>query len=92
MANGKREQHGVEQHLGVWSSAVSAAVWDLPQSYLESGVLHPSGSLVKCLGITDGKWGFPQEPISRWSHSADMAVLITCVDILGVSPCQMCLT
>ena len=31
VANGKREQHGVEQHLGVWSSAVSAAVWDLPQ-------------------------------------------------------------
>ena len=41
----KGDQSGVEQHSGVWSSAVSAVVWSLPQLYLESGVLHPSGSL-----------------------------------------------
>ena len=34
---------------------------------------------------------FPQDPIHGWSHSADMVILILCTDILGVSPCQMCL-
>ena len=38
------DQRGMEQPSGVWSSAVSAVVWNLPQLYLESGVLHPSGS------------------------------------------------
>ena len=32
---------------------------------------------------------FPQKPIYGWSHSVDMDVLVTCVDILGMSPCQM---
>ena len=58
---------------------------------LDSGVLHPSGSLDKYLGTPDGKWGFPQEPIYGWSRSADTAVLIMCADVLGASPCQMCL-
>ena len=26
-----------------------------------------------------------------WSHSADMAVLVMCADMLGMSSCQMCL-
>ena len=43
-ADAEGDQHGVEQHSGVWSSADSAVVWNLPQLYLESGVLHPSGS------------------------------------------------
>ena len=60
---------------------------------------------VKC-GIGPGAYGrhmavlldtllasveFAQAPSYGWSHSADMAVLVTCADILGVSPCQMCL-
>ena len=40
-ADAKGDQCGVEQPSGVWSLAVSAAVWNLPQLYLESGVLHP---------------------------------------------------
>ena len=44
VADAKGDQCGVEQHSGMWSSAVSAVVWSLPQLYLESGVLHPSGS------------------------------------------------
>ena len=53
----KGDQRGVGQHSGVWSSAVSAVVWSLPQLYLGSGILHFSGSLDKCLGTPDGKWG-----------------------------------
>ena len=77
----------------MWSWAVLAVVWSLPQLYLESGVLHRSGFLDKCFGTLD-KWvsgEFPQKPIYGWSSAADMAVLITRADISGVSPCQMCL-
>ena len=38
----KGDQHGMEQLCGVWSSAVSAVLWSLPQLYLERGVLLPS--------------------------------------------------
>ena len=55
VANAKEDQHDMEQQSGVWSSALSAVVWNLPQLYLESGVLHTSGSLDKCLGTPDGK-------------------------------------
>ena len=41
-ADAKGDQRGVEQHCGVWSSAVSAVLWSLPQLYLERGVLLPS--------------------------------------------------
>ena len=34
---------------------------------------------------------FPWEPLCGWSCFTDTAVLVTCADILGVSPCQMCL-
>ena len=44
VADAKGDLRGMEQHPGVWSSAVSAVVSNLPQLYLESGVLHPSGS------------------------------------------------
>ena len=57
VADAKGDQRGVEQHYGTWSSAVSAVVWGLPQLYLESCVLHPSGSLDKYLGTPDGKQG-----------------------------------
>ena len=81
MADAKGDQHGVEQHSGVWSSVVSAVVWSLPQLYLESGVFHPSGSLDKCLGPPDGKWGISQEPIYVRSCCAGTAILVVCADI-----------
>ena len=40
----KGGQHGVEQHSGASSLAISAVVWSQLQLYLETGVLHPSGS------------------------------------------------
>ena len=83
------DQHGKERHSVVWRSRISAVVWSLPQLYHESHVLHFSGSFDKCLGSSGDKWEFPQEPIYGWSPSVDTAVLITCADILGVSPCQM---
>ena len=57
----------------------------LPQLYLESGALHPSGSLDKCLTSMMASGDFPQEPICGWFHSADTAVLITCAGIRRVS-------
>ena len=58
--------------------AVSAVVWSLPQLYLESGILHHSGSFDKCLGTPDAKCGI--------SPGAYLWVVP-----LGVSLCQMCL-
>ena len=43
-ADAKGDQHGVEQHADVQSSAVSAVVWPCPSHTLEGVVLHPSGS------------------------------------------------
>ena len=51
---------------------------------LESFILCPSGSLDKCLGTLMTSGEFPQEPICEWSHSANTAVLVMCIDILGV--------
>ena len=85
----KGDEHGVEQHSGVWSWAVSAVVRSLPQLHLDSGAFHPSGSFDKCLGSPDGKCGISQEPVYGWSRSADTAVLVTCASILGVTPCQI---
>ena len=87
----KGDQHGMGQHPGVWSSAVSAVVWSLPQLYLGSCVLHPSGSLYNFLAPLMGSVEFAQELLYGWSHSVDTAVLVTCAGILGVFPCQMCL-
>ena len=81
----------MEQHSGVWSLAVSAVAWSLPQLYPESGVLHRSGTLDKCLGTPDGKWGLSPGTICGWSRSADVDVLVTCAGNVGVSPYQMCL-
>ena len=55
--NAKGDQCDMKEHFGVWSSAVSAVVWSLPQLYLGSGILYFSGSLDKCLGTPDGKRG-----------------------------------
>ena len=61
VADDKGDQRGVEQLLGVWSSAISAMAWSLPRLDLERGVLHPSGSLGKSLGTPDGKQGISPE-------------------------------
>ena len=90
-ADARGDQHGVEQHSGVWSLVVSAVVWSLPQLYLEGGIPHPSGSLTKCLGTPMASGEFSQEPVYGWSCSANMAVLLRCADILGVPPWQICL-
>ena len=44
VADAKGGQSDVEQPSGVWGWADSAVVWSLPQLYLESGGLCPSGS------------------------------------------------
>ena len=59
-ADAKGDQRGVGQHSGEWSSAVSAAVWSLPQLYLENGVLHPLGLLISILGPPMASGDYPQ--------------------------------
>ena len=49
------------------------------------------GFLISVLAPLIPRGEFPQEFIYRWSCSADAAVLVTCADILGESPYQMCL-
>ena len=65
----------------LWSRACLSYTWRVVDSTL-------LGLLDKCLGTPAGGTEFPQEPIYGWSHSADMATLITGADILGVSPCH----
>ena len=63
-ADAKGDQRGMEQHFGVWSSAVSAVVWTLLQLYLENCVLIPSGSfLVNVLAPLLPSVEFSQEPM-----------------------------
>ena len=80
-----------------------AALWCVELGCLHSG-LEPA-SLIPWKWCTPPFWvflisvlaplmasvGFLQEPECGWSCSADMAVLITCADILSVSYHQMCL-
>ena len=49
------------------------------------------GLLISVMAPLLASGEFAQELIYWWSHSADVSVLITCADISGVSPCQMCL-
>ena len=65
-ADANRDQCGLEQHCGVWSLAVLAVVWSLPQLYLESGIPHSSGSLDKCLGPPDAKWALSPGAVQMW--------------------------
>ena len=53
----------MEQHSGEWSSAVSAAVWSLPQLYLENSVLHPLGLLISVFAPLLARVEFAQEPV-----------------------------
>ena len=91
MADAKGDQCGVEQHSGMWSSAVSAVVWSLPQLYLESGILHPSGSFDKCLGTPDAKCGISPGaylwavPLCSHGCSDHMCRYLRCVSLPDVS-------
>ena len=75
----------------VWSSAVSAVVWSLLQLYLESGVLHLSGSLDKYLGIPEGKWGISQGAclwvvlLCRRDCSGHVCRYLRCASLVNVS-------
>ena len=57
----------------------------------ESGALHPLGLSISVLAPLLASGEFPQELVYGWFLSADTAVLIICVGILGMSLCQMCL-
>ena len=61
--NAKGHQLGVKQPAGVWSSAVSAVVWSLPQLYLQIGVLRPCVSLINVLVPLMPSGEFAQEPM-----------------------------
>ena len=61
-------------------------VWSLPQLDLEMVDTTLLGLLIIVLAPLVATGELPQEPISVWSHSADMAVLITHTYILSVSP------
>ena len=90
VAHAKEDECGVEQYSGVWRSGVSAVVWSLPQLYLESGGLHPSGSFQKNILVPlMPTVEFAQKHIYGWSRSADTATLTTWADVLDVSPCQV---
>ena len=91
VADAKGDQCGMEQNHGVWSSAVWAMAWSLPQLYLESSGLHLYGSLDKCLGTPDGKWGISPS-IYLWvvslcrHHCSDyMCRYLRCVSLPAVS-------
>ena len=90
-ADAKGDQHVMEQRSGVWSSVVSAVVWSLPQLYLGSGGLHPSGSLDKCHGPPAGKWGICPGayllvvPLCRRVCSDHMCRYLRCVSLPDVS-------
>ena len=90
-ADAKGDHHGLEPLSGVWNSAVSAVGWNLPQLYLESGVLHPSGSLDRCLGTPETKWGISPgaclwvDPLSRPGCSDHVCRYLRCVSLPDVS-------
>ena len=90
-ADAKGDQGGVEQHPGVWSSAASAVGWSVPQLYLESGVLHPSGSLDKYLSTCDGKWGITPgaylwaDSLCRYGSSGHLCIYLRWVSLPNMS-------
>ena len=58
-------------------SCLSGGLRSASLSYtLKGGVLHPSGSLDKCLGTLLVSGEFPQEPASGWFRSIDISLLV----------------
>ena len=93
-ADDKGDQCGMEQHPGVWSSAVSAVAWNWPCYTLK--VVYPTllGLFNKCIGTPDGKCGIHPGAylwVTPRVSSADTTTLTIRAVILSVSPCQMCL-
>ena len=81
-----------------WSSTLECGAWLSQQwsgaclSYTLKVVCStPLGLSISVLEPLMASGESVQKPIYGWPSSADMAVLITCADILGVSPCRMCL-
>ena len=78
-----------------WSSTLVCGAWLSQQwsgvclSYTLRVVNSTLLALLSVLAPLIPSGDFPQKPIYGWSHSVDMDVLVTCVDILGMSPCQM---
>ena len=86
-----REINMAWSNILVCGAQLLAVVWACLSYTLKvvySTLLGLSVSILESL-MASGE--FIQEPINWWSCSADMAVQITCADILGESPCQMCL-
>ena len=48
---------------------------------LESGELHPSGSLDKCFGTPDGKWGLSLGNLSMGGPALQTQLFWSCVQI-----------
>ena len=84
MANAKGNQHGVEQHSGVWSSEACLSCT------LENAVPDPSGSLDTCLYTPDGKWGISPGVhlwvvlFYRYGCSGHLFRYLRCVSLLNV--------
>ena len=81
----------MEQHSGVWNLA--APQWSGAGLSCTLKVVYPTllGLLISALEPLMPSGGIFQESNFGGSCSGDMAVLITCADILGISPCQICL-
>ena len=91
-ANAKGDLCVVEQHSGVWSPAVSAVVWSLPQLYLKVVYSTLLGLLLSILAPLLASGEFPQEPVDRWSFrlyrqscSDHMCRYLRCVSLPAVS-------
>ena len=80
-----------------WSSTLVCWAWLSQQwsrtwlSYTLKGVTFIFFSINALAPLLTGKCGISPGANLWVVCSADMAVLITCADILGVSPCRMCL-
>ena len=71
---------------------LAVSVGSQPASPIPLEVVYSStilGLLIVVLAPLMANGVLPQGPIYGWSRSADTAVLVTCADILDVSPCQM---
>ena len=79
-----------------WSSTLVCGArlsqqWSEPASVIPLRLMYSTllGLLINVLTPLLASMELPQKPVCGWSCSADMAVLITCADILGVSSCQI---
>ena len=79
-SDAKGGQRDMEQHSGVWSSAVSAVVWSLTPLYLESGALHPLGLLISDLAPLVASGEFAQGPtLQTWLFGSRVQISLVCL-------------